>query len=312
MVSEDEAGHLIMANRLEVKMAKAQQTGGDKLVARIQKARGNSEKVVQALAAGVKRMLKSDGWANYLKWNASFHNYSWGNQILIYWQRPDASRIAGFRAWQDKHKRTVKKGEKGIGILCPCIIKDKKDPNKEILIGFRVGHVFDVSQTDGEDIPTVVRELSSKGPHVTAALRYLKAHAKSVGCKVSTGDMPGTANGYLRPDTGEIVLKKGLARAQQAKTLAHELAHWTLEHGRVDHDVTRSIAEVEAESTAYMVMQEFGIDSGGYSFGYLASWSRGNAAKILTVAERVSNASSTIMGAHRASASEDLKLKKVA
>lgn len=305
MVSQGEDGHFIRTQQLEIKMTTDKKTTGEKMVARIHKVKGNGAKVVQALQAGVQNMLDSDGWADYLKWNSGFHRYSWGNRILIYWQRPDATRVAGFRAWKAKG-RTVRKGEKGLGILCPITVKDRKDPDETIVVGFRVGHVFDVSQTDGDEIPKVANVLTTKGPNVTAALKYLKAQAKAAGCKVRTGDT-GSANGYLVPDTGEIVLKKGLPKAQQAKTLAHELAHWTLEHGRVEHDVTRSIAEVEAESTAFMVMHAFGIDSGQYSFGYLASWSRGDAGKILTVAERVTTAVDKIMEAHRASEAQELK-----
>jgi antirestriction protein ArdC len=267
---------------------------GQKFVDRVGRVKGNSARTILALQKGVERIVKGGNWVNYLKFRASFHQYSWSNQFLIWSQCPGASRVAGFKAWQ-KLGRQVRKGQKGLSILAPIMIKDRENEGESKLIGFRAIYVWDISQTDGNEAEVVspVRLLTDTSNDPSEAMAYLLDHARLEGLTVEFPEVvlgdPGV-NGCFWFDKPLIQIKGTNPRTQQAKTLAHELAHYHLKHGKVEHDVSKSIAEVEAESTAYMVMQRFGIDSGAYSFGYLASWSRGDPGKIVAVAERVCKA----------------------
>lgn len=286
----------------EVIMSNQKKDLGTQLIQRTEKAKGKSNsKALDALKAGVKRLCKSGGWQDYLDFLNKFHDYSWGNRILIWSQMSTASHCAGFRAWQNKFKRSVVKGQKGLAILAPIIVKDRDstDKNATKLVGFRVEHVWDISQTEGEDTPEkpqAPKRLRGADAKAKAALKTLRGRAKALDLKVTVQDlshMPG-CGGYLEPATGNIVLAKGAHTSQRAKTLAHEIAHWVLEHGR-GAKVNRAVAEVEAESTAYVVMSALGLDAADYSFAYVAGWSGGRDSVILSVAGRVSQAADTIL-----------------
>ena len=199
-----------------------------------------------------------------------FHSYSSNNCMLIAWQRPDATLVAGYRAWQDKFGRHVKKGERGIRILSPIVVKGKLpedgqdgigDPNAEKtkakrLVGFRLATVFDVSQTEGRDLPSMgVDELQGE-------------------------EVDGGAKGFFsRADPKRIVIQEGMPQAQTLKTAVHELAHSVM-HDFEPEDKSRPLPdrntrEVQAESVAFVVSNWLGLDTSDYSFGYIASWSSG-------------------------------------
>jgi len=287
--------------------------GTKSFIDRVAKAKGNNQKAIDALQAGVRRLADSNEWQNFLSFNASFHSYSVGNRLLVWSQRPGATQVASYKSWKSRG-RCVRKGEKGIAIICPIIITDKRTEEK-VLVGFKIGHVFDVAQTEGESIAKIVTLVDGQEAAAAAGFEALMRFADSEGVKVSTFKKTKVGfervNGYLEFGTAHIYLREDLPAAQRTKTLAHELAHWALEHGRVEHDVSRSIEEVEAESCAYVICNELGIDSGSYSFGYIASWANGDAGKISNVAERVIGAVDKVMK-HVRSNEKSLAAKKAA
>lgn len=223
------------------------------------------------LREGVSSLTTSDAWLRHLNHQSRFHRYSFGNVVLIVAQCPEATQVAGFRAWK-KLGRSVRTGEKAIWILAPMAARKNKaealDGDRRI-IRFRQVPVFDISQTEGEDLPTVCQELSGDG-HGQSLVRLTEV-AKSVGYAVERTPLPEGLNGDCAFDLRRIRVEVRNSPAQQAKTLAHEIAHALLHSGQSD----RCLAELEAESTAYVVCQRLGLDTGAYSFGYLATWAGG-------------------------------------
>lgn len=222
------------------------------------------------LEAGVADLTSSEAWQAWLETAGRFHHYSFGNQLLIALARPDATRVAGFYAWRDLG-RFVRKGEHGIAILAPMVLKSRETPpegeDPKTFLRFRVVYVFDVSQTDGEPLPEIpVSRLEGDG----AAFSALEAYAVSLGYAVTTAELPPEVNGETRYADSTITLAHGLSGAQRTKTLAHELGHAVL-HAPPD-GATREVRELEAESVAFVVCAALGIVADGYSFGYLASW----------------------------------------
>jgi hypothetical protein len=222
----------------------------------------------ELLEQGIKNLANQDNWLNHLKTQAVFHSYSFNNTCLIINQCPEASSVAGFHAWK-KLNRTVKKGEKGIRILAPMVHKEAEDP-EAVRVSFRSVAVFDVSQTEGEPLPSPVNRLEGDDNGVLDAL---KGFAISKGFNVVEEDL-GETNGscsYRSPTT--ITLNPNRSLLQQAKTLAHELGHALLHCGEnyTGHD-SKSVMELEAESVAFVVLQHFGADAGEYSCGYISHW----------------------------------------
>ncbi len=234
-----------------------------------------SESTQTALAkieAGIEAVRESDRFREYLAFCGRFHKYSFGNQMLIWTQRPDAQLVAGFHTWRTIG-RSVRKGEKGIVILAPMAHKRKDENNADEEEGeshlyFRPVYVFDVSQTDGKDLPSPVRTLVGDAPGLWETLKTV---ADAEGIAVSREALPGqSANGFYVRIQRQIWVSPELESLQAAKTLAHELSHHFARHDENSH--SREEAEMIAESSAFVVMAHLGCDSGEYSFGYLASW----------------------------------------
>jgi len=237
------------------------------------------DEVLKRLKEGVSDIQESDNFKKFLLTMSKFHDYSIGNLILIMVQKPEATRVAGFKTWKDLG-RWVKKGEKGIAILAPCMPpkgqkpepKENNDEEEEIEVSpiyFKVVHVFDVSQTDGEplpefDVPSLTGEANEDLFEKTMALTRVQ------GLDVSFESRPyqdpaikGTYSGksiWVRPEE---------TRAQQLKTLLHEVAHYYSENV---FRIPRRDAETIAESVAFTVGARFGFDSGTRSFSYVALW----------------------------------------
>ena len=237
------------------------------------------EELTAQLEAGVAALRESGEYQRWLDTAARFHSYSWGNQLLISIQRPDATRVAGFHAWKGLG-RHVLKGEHGIRILAPtrfqktCECGDACDCRATgEAIGFRTVSVFDVAQTDGAALPEIVTLLAGDGLGLTPALAAL-ATAEGLTVDRDPANARNGANGYYSRDRALIWVRPDVDDAQAAKTLAHELAHHFAEHKVNGH--CREEGEIIAESVAYIVMGHFGIDAGGYTFGYLASWTPDN------------------------------------
>ena len=236
-----------------------------------QELRQRIDKSIDALAKAVDDVRASEMFTAYLRVQARFHKYSWRNSMLIAMQRPDATQIAGYRAWQ-KLKRQVRKGECGTTILAPCPFKRDVERNGETEteegMFFRAVHVFDVAQTDGPDLPTVdVPTIEAQADDLLAKLQSV---AVTRGIRVVFGPIPDGAFGVSHKD-GRIEIEDSHPTGQQAKTLEHELAHQELHHN-VKGPLTRSIAELEAESVAYVVCMRFGLDVEVRASRYIALW----------------------------------------
>jgi hypothetical protein len=212
--------------------------------------------------------------------------------MLILTYRHNATRIAGFNAWK-KLNRFVRKGEKAIWIIAP-MRYTVADDKKQVIRGFKWVPVFDVSATDGEELPTVCNKLAGDDP--SGLFDQLTAVAESIGNHVEDAVLEGGVNGDCTYDLRRIRVEVSNSPAQRAKALAHEIAHAFLHEGRKD----RALAEMEAEPTAYVVCQALGIDSGGYSFGYVTTWAGGGEeaiAGITASCQNIQKAASTILRA---------------
>lgn len=243
------------------------------------------EEATDMLAEGIQKLFESDDYLNYLTFLSSFHHYSFRNALLIYMQNPNASLCAGYNDWQ-KRGRQVKKGEKGIRIFAPCRYKvtETNDEGEEserwMIRGFRLVSTFDISQTEGDDLPEICYDLSGEVDHFNAIIDAIEDIAKYplVFC-----DIPGDTKGYCSWEQEVIAIQSEMSDAQTLKTAIHELAHSIMHDPAVidreaiqaaNPDYKRTF-EVQAESVAYVVSKHFGLDTSDYSFGYIAGWAKG-------------------------------------
>lgn len=255
--------------------------------------------ITDKLEQGIKELFESEKFKEYLTTMSKFYNYSFNNTLLIAMQKPDATLIAGYTSWQRNFDRHVMKGEKGIKILAPAPYKaqeerEKIDPatQKPVLDAdgkpvtetvevmrpaFKVVSVFDVSQTDGKELPDIaVDELTGSVENYTAFFEALKQESP---VPISFEDIPGGAKGYFSHVENRIAIQEGMSEIQTVKTAIHEIAHAKLHAINPDEKVApedrkdRHTKEVEAESVAYTVCQRYGIETSDYSFGYIAGWS---------------------------------------
>lgn len=257
-------------------------------------AKNTHPELIEKLTAGISSLTTSDEWKHYLDFQSRFHHYSFGNVLLIAAQRREATRVAGFNTWR-KMNRFVRKGEKAIFIVAPMVYKntDAQDGQDDrVLRGFKFVPVFDVAQTDGEDLPSVSSQLDGDDP--SGIFARLVRVAQSVGFGVEVTELPGTTNGDCSHLNHRIRIEVANSPAQQVKTLAHEISHAILHSEYED----RALAELEAESTAYVVCQSLGLDTGDYSFGYVATWSGGSdeaIARIKASCERIQRTAATLL-----------------
>lgn len=230
-------------------------------------------KALEHLNTRVAETLNSETWKAALNFRRKLqHPYSMTNLLLIHSQRPDATMVAGFNKWKQAG-RQVKKGEKGIMILAPLTRKRENDQGEEerFVSGFRTAYVFDVSQTEGKEIPITPPPtiLSGEDDAANAAKELFRAYINKRGWKLREEAFTNGALGSWQPDTRTITIDPGLPALQYAKTVAHEIAHGAAEHSTQDD---RATAELEAETTAYLVMLTLGLDTGDYTFSYLSHW----------------------------------------
>jgi len=250
--------------------------------------------LVDKLTEGIADLTSSNRWRHYLDFQARFRRYSAGNVLLILAQRPDATRVAGFSTWR-AHDRAVRKGERAIWILAPMVRAATGDDAETAprVRGFKWVPVFDVAQTDGAELPSVCRPLS--GDDGCADFERLVEVARLIGFQVEDHRFEGPTNGDCCHRWRRIRVEATRSPSQRLKTLAHELAHAVL-HESVDD---LSVAELEAESTAYVVCAQLGLDTAGYSFGYVATWAGGGGAAIAAIkasCDRIQRAADLIVG----------------
>lgn len=262
---------------------------------------GNREQqmyeITKQLEEGVKALFTSERYTEYLKTMSKFYNYSFNNTVLIALQRPEATLVAGYSAWQKNFHRQVKKGEKGIQIIAPSQRKEKElvekfDPEtnepilgpdgqpetevvEHVVSDFRVVRVFDISQTYGEPLPELaIPDLTGQVQNFPLFLQAVKELSP---VPIRFGETEGEAKGYYSNEKKEIVVKEEMSESQTIKTLIHEIAHAKLHDREVleqtGEEKDQRTKEIEAESIAYTVCQYFGLDTSDYSFPYIAGWS---------------------------------------
>jgi len=231
--------------------------------------------VLATLESGIAAIVTGDGFARYLQCMARFHAYSPNNIALILAQRPEATRVAGYRAWQ-AWGRQVCRGERGIRIIVPYCTRVEGEHEAEqdmtIISGFGVGAVFDLAQTAGTPlaVPPVLGALHGDATRAAWVRGALIGWLQEQGLTLTRRDTGG-AYGYYLPRTREIAVHHDLAGLRELKTLVHEAAHFAADHAG---GVGREDAETVAESVAYVTLAHFGLDTSGYSFSYVADWAR--------------------------------------
>ena len=223
-----------------------------------------TELLVAALQQGHSQMLTA-----YLKAIGRFHRYSLHNVLLIAMQKPNASHVAGFRTW-NQLGRFVKKGEKGILILAPIVRRkpDSSDDEKEpsCIAGFRAAYVFDVSQTDGQDLPQIGVVQGDPCEHGDRLRTF--AAQQNIPIEYSAAIAPARGTSY----GARIALLPGQSPAEEFSTLVHELAHELLHRGDRRKQTSRKVRETEAEATAFIVCHAIGLETGSAASDYIQLW----------------------------------------
>ena len=263
------------------------------------------KEITDRLETGIQELFESERYKAYLTTMSKFHSYSFNNTLLIAMQ--GGQLVAGYNKWRDDFHRNVKKGEKAIKILAPAPFKAKKEVQKldaqgrpvmgkdgkpvtevqEIQVpAFKIVSVFDVSQTEGEPLPSIgVEELNGS---VERYGEFFKALEQTSPVPIGFEDIPGGSHGYYHLTEKRIAIQEGMSELQTLKTAIHEIAHSKL-HAidpeapaieQADRPDSRT-REVQAESVAYAVCQHYGLDTSDYSFGYVAGWSSGKDLKEL-------------------------------
>lgn len=252
------------------------------------------ELLSEALAAGRSEQLEA-----FLTTMAKFHRYSLGNTLLIMVQKPEATHVAGFHRWKELG-RTVKKGEKGIAILAPMFFKGEDHVEKtgeasdeestEREVRFRVVYVFDVSQTEGEELPAFARPSGDPGTY----LGKLRGLVQDLDIELEYRDDLGGADGLSKG--GLIAIQSGLSPAEEFSTLVHELTHEQLHHGERRKESTKKSRELEAEAVAFVVSQAIGLDAQTASSDYIQLY-RGDKEALGESLEAIRSVSQRILGA---------------
>ena len=267
-----------------------------------QKPAEKMKEITDRLEQGIQDLFESDRFKEYLQVMSKFHSYSFNNTLLIAMQKPDATLIAGYNSWKNLFGRQVSRGAKGIKVIAPSPYKVKKEIDKidpktqkpvtdkngktvkeetEITVpAFKIVSVFDVSQTEGKELPSIgVDELTGD---VEQYADFFKATEQASPAPVGFEKIESGAKGYYSQTEKRIAINEGMSELQNLKTLIHEIAHAKL------HDIDlnapakeqadrpdRRTREVQAESIAYAVCQHYGLDTSDYSFSYVAQWSSG-------------------------------------
>ena len=267
-----------------------------------QKPAEKMKEITDRLEQGIQDLFESDRFKEYLQVMSKFHNYSFNNTLLIAMQKPDATLIAGYNSWKNLFGRQVSRGAKGIKVIAPSPYKVKKEVDKidpktqkpvtdkngkpvkeetEVTVpAFKVVSVFDVSQTEGKELPTIgVDELTGD---VAQYADFFKATEQASPAPVGFEKIESGAKGYYSQTEKRIAINEGMSELQNLKTLIHEIAHAKLHNIDLNAPAKeqadrpdRRTREVQAESIAYAVCQHYGLDTSDYSFSYVATWSSG-------------------------------------
>ena len=262
--------------------------------------RAEADTLHESISSQLEELTSTGGWARFLAFATGFHSYSLSNVLLILSQRPDASRVAGFRQWQERG-RQVRKGERSIKIFgfATKRIEDDTDGEhsgeEERRAYFPILSVFDVSQTDsidGEEIPDLAPRLigGDDAGIYDAAAEWLTGQGWTID-RASTGE----ANGFTQHTKRTITIHDELQPAQAAATMLHEAAHALMHADADDYHQHRGMYETEAESVAYIVAGVLGLDTSSKSIGYIAGWTDGDVETVKNTATRVLATARTIL-----------------
>jgi len=257
------------------------------------------------LVSNIETLIASNDWEKHLQTQAAFHNYSFGNVLWLTVQAADRGiqpcRFAGFNTWK-KMGRQVMKGEKGFKVLAPVMVRRSAEKEGEekpgfVLRGFKVVTTFEKGQTEGKDLPEICQKLQGTSDEIWSTFFKLQGFVENRGWSLDENALNGP-NGVCHLDAKLIELECSLSPLQKLKTLCHEVAH-SMMHADDFGSHGKEEREVEAESVAYVVLSALGFDSSGYSFGYVASWSKGDVELVKKTGERVQRTAKAILTARQ-------------
>uniref|UniRef100_UPI0034DD487A ImmA/IrrE family metallo-endopeptidase n=1 Tax=Lactococcus sp. TaxID=44273 RepID=UPI0034DD487A len=250
------------------------------------------QELLQKAETQLEEMSDSESFKKYLNTLAKFPNYSVNNVLLIQAQNPQATLVSGYKDWQKKFNRHVNKGAKALYITAP-IIKPLNEEEKKkynttedkAIVAYRYVPVFDIANTTGEPVLTahdfITNEYTTEQTEIfcTSKLNKVAEHIeKEYGISISFKPLDKDIGGYYRPKDHTIALNSLNSKTEQLKTLFHEFAHSQLHNTKalkeLDEPLTRAHKEAQAESVAYLSMQTMGIDTSGYSVGYISTWAQ--------------------------------------
>ena len=248
--------------------------------------------IVKKLEEGVLNVYDSENYKAWLDMFSKFYQYSFNNTILICMQKPEATLCNSFVRWKSLG-RTVKKGAKGIKILCP--VKFKYQQEQEVLenglpvlskdgtkqtelvtkegLHFKIGHIFDVSDTEGDELPSITKKLEESPELLKRVIEQIRSQS-DVPIEFDNSLGEDDAFGYYQIVEKRIGIRTNLSSLHTCKTIVHELAHSIL-HADMNNKISKSDKEIQAESVAYVTLNYFGFDTSDYSFPYVASYSNG-------------------------------------
>ena len=286
------------------------------------------KEITDSIETGIKELFESDKYKSYLQTMSRFHKYSLNNTMLISMQKPDATLVAGFNKWRDGFSRYVKKGEKGIKIIAPTPYKIKEEREKldpqtkapildasgkvqteevEIQIPmFRVVSVFDVSQTEGEPLPTLASNLTG---NVEQFEVFMEAVKRTAPVPIEIKPMSEDTDGYYHIEDKRIAIREGMSEVQTISAAIHEVAHSLLHNREMEKELQaqqcenkkpmkpkdRNTEEVEAESISFAVCSYYGIQTAENSLGYIATWSKGKELAELRASLETINKTSSVL-----------------
>lgn len=299
------------------------------------------KEITDSIETGIKELFESDKYKSYLQTMSRFHKYSFNNTMLISMQKPNATLVAGFNKWRDGFSRFVKKGEKGIKIIAPTPYKIKEEREKldpqtkapildangkvqteevEIRIPiFRVVSVFDVSQTEGEPLPTLASDLSGNVAQFEVFMEVIKRTAPF---PIEIKPLSEDTDGYYHTEEKRIAIREGMSEVQTVSAAIHEVAHSLLHNREMEKELqaqqdenakpfkpkSRNTEEVEAESISFAVCSYYGIQTAENSLGYIASWSKGKElAELRASLETINKTSSELISGIDAHFAEIMK-----
>lgn len=258
---------------------------------------------IEEIEEGVHKVFESDNWKNYLEFQSSFHKYSINNMIWIWLQNQHATQVASFQDWKKKG-RYVKKGEKGIKVRIPTpkkviLTNEKGEDEEHFKMYFKVGYVFDITQTDGEEVPQICKLLDDNTVDKEFLELVILKMEKVTGFTIRYLNDCNGAEGCCDLANNEITLSTGKSTVDTFATVIHECSH-ALNKNICGTKLEKCDEEIIAESVAYSVLRFFGLDTKSYSFEYVANWytaKNGNGKVLKEVLEEIKENSNLLIDA---------------